>query len=253
MIEEIFVATDSMIHRIDPKIRILCAAFLSVAAALCDQLYVIPGYFAIAVILVGVARLNVVDVIKRIRTVGLFLAMIWIIVPVTFEGPVLAEYGFLKITQPGVHLCAMITVKSITILLIFTTLVATMSIASLGSGLHQLHIPDKMVFLLLMSYRYIDVIEGEYKRLLRAARFRGFRPGTNLHSYKTFAYLAGMLFVRASFRARRVYQAMVCRGFNGKFHTLDVYPPTRINLIFSLCILLAGGMLVFWEIAWMGL
>ncbi|MCK5695917.1 MAG: cobalt ECF transporter T component CbiQ, partial [Desulfobacula sp.] len=88
------------------------------------------------------------------------------------------------------------------------------------------------------------------KRLLRAAKFRGFQPGTNLHSYKTFAYLAGMLFVRASVRAQKVYQAMLCRGFNQKFHTLDVYQANRLDSIFLLGIFAASLSLVLIEIIW---
>ena len=37
------------------------------------------------------------------------------------------------------------------------------------------------------------------------------------------AYLVGMLFVRASERAERVYMAMVCRGFSGKFYSLKEF------------------------------
>jgi cobalt/nickel transport system permease protein len=83
-----------------------------------------------------------------------------------------------------------------------------------------------------MTYRYIAVIQTEYHRLLRAAKFRGFVPGTNIHSYRTYAYLAGMLFVRASRRASRVYDAMRCRGFNGEFHTLDTFSPGVVNHLF---------------------
>ena len=251
MIEEFFATGDSFIHKIDPKIRILCASFLSVAAALSQSFYILPGYCAASIILIVMAGLSPAKVAQRLKTVLWFLLMIWVIVPLTFDGQVLYQYHFLKITKPGVELCSMITVKSITILLIFTALIATMSIASLGKGLHQLYVPDKMVFLLLMSYRYIGVIEDEYKRLLRAAKFRGFTSGTNLHSYKTFAYLAGMLFVRASFRAQRVYQAMVCRGFNGKFHTLDDHPANRLNSIFLFGVFMTGFVLVFFEIYWM--
>ena len=147
-------------------------------------------------------------------------------------------------------LCVKITIKSISILFLFMALIATMTVASLGNGLHRIHVPDKMVFLVLMTYRYISVIEQEYKRLLRAAKFRGFNPGTNLHSYKTFAYLAGMLFVRASLRAQRVHQAMLCRGFNQKFHTLDDYPPNRLNLLFLMGICGASVSLVILEIIW---
>ena len=248
MIEEKFVYGSSFIHKLDPKIRILALIVLSFAAALCDNLYLAVIYFVISIILIAMAGLNRIDVLKRLKPLFWFLLMIWIILPLTFDGDIMYQFYWLKITGQGVILCCKITIKSITILLIFTALIATMTIASLGSGLHKIHVPDKMVFLILMSYRYISVIEEEYKRLLRAAKFRGFKPGTNLHSYKTFAYLAGMLFVRASLRAQRVHQAMLCRGFNQKFHTLDDYPPNRLNSIFLMGISAASLSLVLFEI-----
>lgn len=250
MIEEKFAYGSSFIHKLDPKIRILALIVLSFAAALCDNLYLAVIYFVISIILIAMAGLNRIDVLKRLKPLFWFLLMIWIILPLTFDGDIMYQFYWLKITGQGVILCCKITIKSITILLIFTALIATMTIASLGSGLHKIHVPDKMVFLILMSYRYISVIEEEYKRLLRAAKFRGFKPGTNLHSYKTFAYLAGMLFVRASLRAQRVHQAMLCRGFNQKFHTLDDYPSNRLNSIFLMGISAASLSLVLFEIMW---
>ncbi len=248
MIEEKFVSGHSFVHGLDPKIRILSAALLSVCTALCDDIYFACAYLLISLVLIGFARLNWIDVFRRLKPLFGFLLMIWIILPLTFDGEVMFQYHAVKFSQPGILLCGKITLKSISILLIFTALIATMTIASLGNGLHLIHMPDKMVFLLLMSYRYIAVIQKEYKRLLRAAKFRGFQPGTNLHSYKTFAYLAGMLFVRASIRGQRVHQAMLCRGFHKKFHTLDVYRPTRLNSIFLTGVFCVGTGLVLFEI-----
>lgn len=250
MIEEKFASGTSLIHRLDPRTRIIAAIVLSVATALCDNLYLAGIYFFIALVLIMAAQLNRMDVARRLKPLFWFLLMIWIILPLTFDGEAVARFYGMEITAPGIVLCCKITVKSITILLVFTALIATMTIASLGNGLHRIRVPDKMVFLILMSYRYISVIEEEYKRLLRAARFRGFVPGTNLHSYKTFAFLAGMLFVRASLRAERVHKAMLCRGFNQKFHTLDVYPPNRLNSVFLLGITAASLCLVIMEIMW---
>jgi cobalt/nickel transport system permease protein len=250
MIEEKFASGESLIHGLDPRVRIISAIVLSVATALCDNLYLAGVYALVSIFLILTARLNAVEVVRRLKPLFWFLLMIWIILPLTFDGEVMYRFAGLEITVPGVVLCAKITIKSMSILLVFTALIATMSIASLGNGLHGIHVPDKMVFLLLMSYRYISVIEDEYKRLLRAAKFRGFVPKTNVHSYKTFAYLAGMLFVRASLRAQRVHQAMICRGFNGKFHTLDLYPENRLNFIFLMGIIGTGAGLVILEIMW---
>jgi len=250
MVEEKFASGHSLIHKLDPKIRIIASIVFSFSAALCDNLYIAVLYFIISLILITLARLNRRDVIKRLESICWFLLMIWVILPLTFDGDTLYQYHWLKISGPGIILCCKITIKSITILLAFTALIATMTIASLGNGLHKLNVPDKMVFLLLMSYRYIAVIGEEYKRLLRAAKFRGFKPGTNLHSYKTFGFLAGMLFVRASVRAQRVYQAMLCRGFNQKFHTLDVYQPNRLNSFFLIGIFAVNLTLIILEVLW---
>jgi len=233
MIEEPLAYGDSFIHQLNPVTKIISTVILSFAAALSNDFTILVVYFIVSLVLVLMARIKFCDVMKRLKPVFWFLLMLWIILPVTFKGEVLYRAGFISITKPGVILCTKITLKSIAILVLFTALLATMTVAALGHGLHKLHVPDKMVFLLLMTYRYISVIEDEYKRLLRAAKFRGFKPGTNLHSYKTYAYLAGMLFVRASCRAQRVYQAMICRGFNGKFNTLDTFSSNRkLNFLF---------------------
>ena len=85
-----------------------------------------------------------------------------------------------------------------------------------------------------MSYRYLFLIEQEYQRLIRAARIRGFRPGTNLHTYKTYASIVGMLLVRSTLRADRVYQAMLCRGFRRKFYCLHEFKSGRQEWLFSI-------------------
>jgi cobalt/nickel transport system permease protein len=131
-------------------------------------------------------------------------------------------------------LAAQITLKSNAIILAFMALVTTMPFSTLGHALNRLQVPDKIVHLLLMTYRYIFVIEEEYQRLIRAAKVRGFQPGTNLHTYRTYAYVVGMLFVRAGERAERVHQAMLCRGFKRKFYSLQEFRARRSGWMFAL-------------------
>ena len=113
------------------------------------------------------------------------------------------------------------------------SLIATIPMATLGHALYELRMPGKIVHLLLMTYRYIHVIEWEYQRLIRAAKIRGFKPGTNFHTYKTTAYFVGVLFIRAVERADRVSKAMKCRGFNGQFYCLTEFPAHSRNWIFA--------------------
>ncbi|MBW1695241.1 MAG: cobalt ECF transporter T component CbiQ [Deltaproteobacteria bacterium] len=233
MITEPFSTGTSFIHRIDPRLKIVYAAALSFVVAVSTEFPTLIAALALSVLMVVLARLNYVGVLRRIAVVLGFVLLIWVVLPFTFEGETLFEMGPLKLMRPGVMLSAQISLKSAAISLSFMALVATMTIGTLGHAMNELHMPDKIVFLLLISYRYLFVIAQEYERLLRAIKMRGFRPKTDLHTYKTFAYLVGMLFVRASDRAVRVHQAMKCRGFKGKFVTLHTFSADRRNVIFA--------------------
>ena len=133
------------------------------------------------------------------------------------------------------------------ILLALIALIATMTFSTLGYALSRMPIPDKFVHLLLMTYRYIFVIEQEYQRLIRAVQIRGFRPRTNMHTYKTYAYIIGMLFVRSSLRADRVYKAMLCRGFKNKFYCLQEFSAGCKEWIFITATGIFTGMLAYLE------
>ncbi|MCK5544055.1 MAG: cobalt ECF transporter T component CbiQ, partial [Desulfobulbaceae bacterium] len=92
--------------------------------------------------------------------------------------------------------------------------------------------PPKLCFLILFLYRYIFVISAEYNRLARAARIRCFKPRTNLHTYKTYAHLFAMTLVKSWNRSQRVREAMLLRGFNGRFYPMRERTMTGHDRIF---------------------
>jgi cobalt/nickel transport system permease protein len=233
MLSEPFAVGDSPLHRLDPRLRLLAAATFSIVTAVCMQFSALAAALAAAVVLTGLARLRAPEVLKRLLVVNGFIIFIWVAVPLTFPGEALFHLGPLTAAREGVALAGRITLKSNAIVLAFIALVATMPVATAGHALHRLRVPDKIVHLLLMTYRYIFVLEQEYQRLVRAAAIRGFRPGTNLHTYRTYAYLIGMLFVKAVDRAERVRWAMLCRGFQRKFHSLQEFRAGAGGVVFT--------------------
>lgn len=223
MLQETFSTGTSPIHRLDPRSRIIMATLYAFLVALSNRFPALLAACVFSFVLVGVSRLSVMEVLKRIAVVNGFVLFFWLVVPVTYPGESLFSLGPLTVSREGVLVSARITLKSNAILLAFIALIATSSVATLGAALSRLRVPEKIVYLLLLNYRYIFVMEEEYHRLVRSATVRGFQPSTTLHTYRTMAYLVGMLFVRASERAERVYMAMVCRGFSGKFYSLKEF------------------------------
>ena len=249
MISEPFAIGDSMIHRLDPRIRVGLTVLYSFAVALAYQFPVLIAALILSSILIAISRVSLKDVFSRMVIVNVLILLLWLVLPFTFNGKILTRVGSFAVYLPGVVLAAQITLKSNAILLAFIALVATMSLATLGHALRRLGVPEKIVHLLLMTYRYIFVIEQEYLRLIRAAKIRGFRPGTNANTYRTYSYVIGMLFVRAAARAERVHQAMLCRGFNGKFYSLQEFRTTAASWIFSIIMMLLIIALIVMEVS----
>lgn len=239
MIREPFAVGDSPIHRIDPRVRVFFAVLFSVVVALSYRFPALTAALFLSLFLTAAARLPFRAVLRRMAVVWGFLIFLWLILPLTFGGEAIYRLGPLVFSRPGVALAGQITLKSHAIPLALIALVATMNSATLGYVLDYFRLPRKLVHLLLLTYRYIFVIEQEYLSLARAARLRCFRPRTNLHTYRTYAYLVGMLFVRASARADRVYKAMQCRGFQGKIYCLRSFAVTPLDWVWT-------GLLTAW-------
>ena len=248
MISEPFAIGNSVIHQLDPRIRLAFTILYAFVVALSYQFSVLVMALTISAALIVISQVSITDVFKRVIWVNAFIFMLWLLLPITFKGEILTQIGFLTIYRPGIVLAAQITLKSNAILLVFIALVATMSFSTLGHALFRLRVPEKIVHLLLMTYRYVFVIEQEYLRLIRATKIRGFRPGTNANTYRTYSYVVGMLFVRAAARAERVHQAMLCRGFKGQFYSLQEFQMGSASWVFAILMALIISGLVFWEI-----
>ncbi|MBW1679214.1 MAG: cobalt ECF transporter T component CbiQ, partial [Deltaproteobacteria bacterium] len=68
-------------------------------------------------------------------------------------------------------------------------------------------------------------------KLANAMKIRCFHPRTDIHTYKTYAYLLGMLLIKSYDRSERVHQAMICRGFKGEFWMLDHFSLKKPDVI----------------------
>ncbi len=238
MIEEPFASGNSIIHRIDPRFRVAAAILYSFTVALCYQFQPLIVALAVALLSVIFSGVGLKTVFKRLIVVNGFILLFWIVLPLTYKGKILYSLGPVDIYLAGIVFAAKITLKSNAILLILISLIATMTFATLGHTLSRFKMPDKLVFLLMITYRYIFVIAQEYQKIIRSIKIRGFKPKTTLHTYKTFAYVVGILLIKATERAFRVYIAMRCRGFTGKYNSLSDF---QINIQSFIFILIMTG------------
>lgn len=251
MIEERFVHGDSVIHRLDPRVRTVVAGAFSIVVATSDRFVALVPAIIIAFSFLLLARVSFRGVMPRLLMVNGLILLLWFFLPFTTNGEPLFSIGPLKATKEGIIYSTAITLKSNTIIMTLMALIGTMPIFTLGRAMRSLHMPDKIVHLLSFAYRYIHVIHAEYGRLMNAMKIRGFYPRNNLHTYRTYAYLVGMLLVKSYERARRVQAAMLCRGFKGNFYDLSEFfmkTSDRLALVLLLLVTVCIGVLQWTKI-----
>jgi cobalt/nickel transport system permease protein len=169
------------------------------------------------------ARLPLEKVLRRLLVVNGLIFLLWLFLPFTMPGRAAFSLGALEVTKEGIFYAATITIKSNVIIVTLISLIATMPVFTMGKAMGRMRVPQKMVFLLSFTYRYIHVIHREYRRLMNTLKIRGFVPKTNLHTYRTYAYLIGIVLIKSYDRSRRVQAAMLCRGFKGQFFDMSEF------------------------------
>ena len=211
----------SFLHRADPRGKLISTGVLTLIIALSQNWTTALLGLLLACILVVTARLSWAMLFRRLLIVNSFNLLLCLVLPLTYTGDSTFAVLGINLNSTGLFLGLLITVKSNAVILLFISLLATSSAVRLGHALQQLRFSPKLCLLLLFSYRYVSLIQQEIYRLQRAATLRCFQPKTNLHTYRTYSYMLGMMLVRSWNRGKRVQQAMELRGFAGQFHSLN--------------------------------
>lgn len=223
------------------------AAFFSICVALLHEPVAAGLALLPAMAILGLSAPPPGLLCKRVALVNIFILFLWLTVPLTMPGTPLAALGPLTASREGVELVLLATLKSNAILLTFMALVTTMDSPTMGHALDRLGVPSKLVFLFLFTYRYLHVIADEWQRLVTAARLRGFAPRTGMHTYRTIGNLLAMVLVNSFDRSSRVYQAMVLRGFQGRFVSVVRFRARLKDAIFALLWLAATAGIVLMD------
>ncbi len=230
---EEFALGDSIIHKMDPRSKLLTAFAFSVVVALTGDpmaLYLAPVF---PLVLLGLAGVNFRGVLRRLVTANVFIAFLWIFLPFSHGETVVYSLGPLHVYREGLWFALFITLKSNAIILMIIALLGTSSVFSVVHALSHLHVPDKLVHVFFFCFRYLETIQDEYQRLVTAMKIRGFKPGPNMRTYRAYANLMGILLVRSFERSARIVAAMKCRGFRNKFYILHHYEMQTRD--FALC------------------
>jgi len=172
----------------------------------------IPGVFS-----------STVSIIPAIHFSIFFLL---VILAITSRIPFKAAFKRLLVTEPfvivvalsalfqadGTRLFVNILIKSTLSLSIMIMLSVTTPFPEILSALRRLHVPQIMISVLALMYRYLFVLTDEVERMRRARNSRTFTR-RRFHLWLTTASVVSQLFTRTYERAERIYWCMSARGW----------------------------------------
>ncbi|WP_026379721.1 cobalt ECF transporter T component CbiQ [Afifella pfennigii] len=230
-------ARRTLLQGVDPRSRILAAVLFAVVIVALHDMALLGIGLGAALLMMLTARLPALPTLKRMATMDTFIIFLIAMLPFTVPGdPIFTVFGFAA-TWQGLWQALEIALKANAIILALMALVGSMEPVTLGHALSRLRAPEGLVHLLMFTVRYVDVLRGEYLRLRQAMKARGFRAGTNLHTFRSLGYLVGMMLVRAIERSERILAAMKCRGFTGRLPLLDELAFCRRDAVFAIGLL----------------
>lgn len=234
--------------RLDPRTLVIAVTGAAFCFSLIQHLSVSVLCLALSLAVTVARRPAPLPLLRHLAMANVFILFIWLTVPLTVPGESVATLGPLEWSREGVRLALSITVKCNAILLMFLALMDGVDLQQVGGALERLRVPAKLVFLFLLTCRYIHVVRDEWQRLQTAAKLRGFAPKNSFHTYRTIANMLGLTFVNAFDRSHRIYEAMMLRGFNGAFHTVAESRSTRADAVFAFFFLAGLGFLLALDI-----
>lgn len=241
---------DSVLSRRDPRWRLAAFGVAIVTTAALRQPGPSAGALAVALLLALVGR--VPGRWYRARAGVLLVALVpfLIVVPFTVDrGERLWEWRFLHVTDAGLAVAAALAMKTVALVTLALTLLATAPMHLTLAAAGRLGVPRLFVHLTQLTDRYVFLLLDEFNRLRVALRVRGFRNAMTGHAYRTVGQVTGTLLVRGADRADGVAQAMRCRGFAGRFRTMTAFRTASADVVMFVFAVGVWGGLVAWDVA----
>jgi cobalt/nickel transport system permease protein len=213
------VTGGSPLHRLDARAKIigLIGFVVVIVSTAAQAFWAFALYAAILAFLVGLSRLPVGYVAKRMLVVVPFVLMVAIFLPFFHRSGVGGySLGGLQVTADGLLVLWNVAAKGTFGALSMILLGSTTTFPDMTEGFARLRVPRVFVLIVSFMYRYSFVFVEELRRMQRAMASRNYRARW-LWNVPVLGRMLGALFLRSYHRGERVYVAMVSRGYEGRF------------------------------------
>ncbi len=221
-----FFPGKSIIHRLDPRSKIIGVTCYIVALFLAEGILTYGVMLGLLSLMIGLSKVPVKSVVRGMKPLVVIVTVTALLNIFYTPGEVvLWEWGIFTVTEEGI-VVAIFMVARILMLVTGTFLLTyTTSPMALTDGLEDLMNPLKSIgvpvhdlsMMMSIALRFIPNLIEETDKIMSAQQARGadFESGSLLRRAKAMIPLMVPLFISALRRADELADAMDCRCYNG--------------------------------------
>ena len=252
-----YLPGDSYIHKLDPRIKIVCMLLLLVGVFIPAGAigYAILG--VVVCLLLFLSRLGIKYILKTLKPMMVMMLFLFVInLMVVKTGNLVFTVGKFEIYDGAIYQTLYIIVRLVLMLSISSVLTTTtkpldmtLGIEDLLSPLTKIKVPaHEIAMMISIALRFIPTLIEEVERIMKAQQSRGVDLENGKLKEKIMAVLSLIvpLFVSSFQKAEDLANAMEARGYvpdahRTRYKQLHITAKDILALIF--CILVLAGLI----------
>ncbi len=203
---------NNILNKIHPLVKlIISVVYILFLTSINKYNLTITLAMSIYLIIVSIiGDLSIKNCIKRLKIVLFLLIIIGIANPI-LDRQVVTSIGIIPITT-GMISASTLILKGIFAIISSYFLIVTTGVENICYALKKLHIPNILITIFMLIYRYIIVFLKEVQKIWIAYSLRA--PKQKGIHFKAWGSMIGSLMIRSIDKAEVIYQAMELRGFS---------------------------------------
>ncbi len=202
---------------VDPRAKLIFSLAVIVVAVLLNSVLVLAVLLFLLVLLALLCGVRPAELGLRLSVVLPFAGIMALWQPFIRGDTVIFSFHGITGTLEGSIFALVLLLRVFVAVAALTIFTATTTETEIGTALRYIRVPGVLVATLLMTLRYLSVLNGRRERIREAQASRLFvkrrNPAGAGWVLRNLAYGVALLFISSYEEGERVYESMVSRGY----------------------------------------
>ncbi len=217
LVAEEYAYRDGFLQGVDQNLKLIGLVLLIVLATATQSLYFLLVLFFFSLTMALLSKVSLRLYLPRFGFIPLFAFII--VLPWLFlmPGEPVLTFSGLDVTMPGIVYVTTFTLRVTACVSCISLLLFTTRVSDMLHTLKSLKIPEPLVDMFGLVYRYLFSFLSELERMLLGRECRVVSDQGLLKNFRDGGKVVGNFLSRTFSRGENVYKAMKARGYDGSF------------------------------------